>query len=126
MNDKTVAYVSLSNDKISLKDSTKSIWRKIKGNFGHRMHRGDYPAVKVGRLAVNVDYQGNNIGTKILDFIKQSFIDNNRAGCAFVTVDALRSALPFYFKNRFKCLDDSQLESDSRTVQLYYDLTELV
>ena len=123
--DETIGYVSLANDKISVKDSSKPVWRKIRKNFNRSKHRGDYPAVKVGRLAVSKMYQGKDIGSKILDFIKYSFIKNNRSGCAFVTVDALRSALPFYFKNKFKCLDDTQLGEDSRTVQLYYNLTEL-
>ena len=71
-------------------------------------------------------YQGHDIGTKILDFIKYAFVNKNRTGCAFVTVDALRNAIPFYLKNNFKCLDISQLTSDTNTVQMYYNLTELL
>ena len=72
--DETIGYVSIANDKITVADSNKSIWRKIKKSFHHNKHRGDYPAVKVGRLAVGSRYQGNDIGTKILDFIKYTFI----------------------------------------------------
>ena len=124
--DETIGYVSLANDKISINDSGKAVWRKIKQHFNRSKHRGDYPAVKVGRLAVSKKHQGHDIGSKILDFIKYSFVQNNRTGCAFVTVDALRSALPFYLKNDFRFLDDSQIEKDSRTIQLYYNLTDLV
>ena len=53
----TVAYFSVSNDKLSINESDKPTWRKIKPLFNHRKHRGDYPAVKVGRLAVNLKYQ---------------------------------------------------------------------
>ncbi len=126
INDETIGYVSLANDKISVKDSSKAVWRKIKRSFHHSKHRGDYPAVKVGRLAVGRYYQGHDIGTKILDFIKYAFVNKNRTGCAFVTVDALRNAIPFYLKNNFKCLDISQLTSDTNTVQMYYNLTELL
>ena len=91
--------------------------------FSHRKHRSDYPAVKVGRLAVDVRYQGNQIGSDILNFVKQMFCHNNRTGCVFITVDALRDALPFYFKNGFQRLDKFDL--DNSTIQLYYDLNQL-
>ena len=89
------------------------------------MHRCDYPAVKVGRLAVGRGHQDSDIGTKIMDFVKYSFAERNRTGCAFITVDSLRKAMPFYEKNNFKILDHEQLLSDSSTIQMYYDLTQL-
>ena len=98
--DEIVAYFSLSNDKLSVKDSVKSSWRKIKKQFRYSKHREDYPAVKIGRLAVSKKYQDYDIGTKIVDFVKYTFIDNNRTGCAFITVDALRGAVNFYLKNK--------------------------
>ena len=124
--DKVVGYFSLSNDKLSVKDCNKSNWRKIKRQFCHSKHRGDYPAVKVGRLAVGLDYQGYDIGSRILDFIKYSFIEKNRTGCVFVTVDALTKAVDFYLKNKFKLLDSGQESVGSQTVSMYYNLLELV
>ena len=93
--------------------------------FSHSKHRCDYPAVKVGRLAVDKKYQGNDIGSDILNFIKSMFVYDNRTGCVFVTVDALREALPFYMKNNFRCIDKKQIEMESMTVQLYFNLNEL-
>ena len=124
--DKVAGYFSLSNDKLSIKDGSKSNWRKIKSLFSHSKHRGDYPAVKVGRLAVGIDYQGYDIGSRILDFIKYTFVDKNRAGCVFVTVDALIEAVGFYAKNRFKVLDSRQENDGCQTVSMYYNLLELV
>lgn len=121
-----VAYFSVSNDKISVPDSDKATWRKIKSLFPHSKHRSDYPAVKIGRLAVNGKYRNCGIGTDILNFVKDLFITNNRTGCSFVTVDALREAIPFYEKNGFKYLDKSSVSSDSDTCLMYYDLTQLV
>ena len=115
----TVGYFSVSNDKLTVREVDKSAWRKIKRFFNHEKHRSDYPAVKVGRLAVNKKYQGSDIGSDILNFIKSMFVHKNRTGCVFVTVDALREALPFYLKNSFKCLDRQQLNLDTLTVQLY-------
>lgn len=121
-----VAYFSVSNDKISVPDSDKATWRKIKSLFPHSKHRSDYSAVKIGRLAVNGKYRNNGIGSDILDFVKDLFITNNRTGCSFVTVDALKDAIPFYQKNGFKYLDKTTIDKESETCLMYYDLTQLV
>ena len=121
--DMTVAFFSLLNDRISLSESDKATWRRIRASFPHRKHRSDYPAVKIGRLGVNINAQRQHIGTEILDFVKQTFMTNNRTGCCFVTVDALQSAVPFYERNGFKPL---RKENKGETVPMYYDLTQLV
>ena len=121
--DSTVAFFSLSNDRISLLESDKATWRRIRSSFPHRKHRSDYPAVKIGRLGVNVGAQHQHIGTDILDFVKHTFIINNRTGCCFVTVDALRSAVSFYENNGFKPL---RKVNEGDTVPMYYDLTQLI
>ncbi len=120
-----VGYFSVLNDKISIQESDKSTWRKIKTVFKHSKHRSDYPAVKVGKLAINIKYQGLDLGSNILDMIKLMFLDNNRTGCAFITVDALREVLPFYLKNNFKMMMRRQIDSDCETLQLYYSLNKL-
>ncbi len=124
--DDIVAYFSVSNDKISIPDSDRATWRRIKALFPHSKHRSDYPAVKIGRLAVNIKYRNNGIGSDILNFVKQFFISNNRTGCSFITVDALREAIYFYLKNDFKYLDKASANSNSDTCLMYYDLTKLV
>ena len=124
--DDLAGYFSLSNDKLSIKDSDKSSWRKVKNLFHHSKHRGDYPAVKVGRLAVGCKYQGFDIGSRILDFVKYAFVYKKRTGCAFVTVDALRNVVDFYSKNNFKTLVPFTGESDNLTVPMYYNLLELI
>jgi len=121
-----VAYFSLLNDKMSISDSDNSTWRKIKKSFPHSKHRLDYPAVKIGRLAVSVKYQGNDLGSTILDSVKKTFITNNRTGCAFITVDALNTAVPFYQKNGFLPLDKQNFLSNPETNLMYYDLAQLV
>lgn len=119
----TIAFFSLSNDRISISETDKATWRRIKSDFPHRKHRGDYPAVKIGRLGVNVESQHCHIGSNILDFVKQTFITNNRTGCCFVTVDALRSAVQFYEENGFLPL---RKDNDGDTIPMYYDLKQLL
>lgn len=123
--DETVAYFSLANDKISLLESNKSTWRKVKKIFPHGKHRSDYPAVKIGRLAVNANYQGSDIGSGLIDFIKEMYLAKNRSGCAFVTVDALKTAIPFYLKNDFEFLDKDSQEVDDETATLYFNLNSM-
>lgn len=125
--DKTVAFFSVSNDRVAISDSDKATWRKIKKLFPHAKHRSDYPAVKIGRLGVDKDFKGQHIGSDILSFIKKLFVTNNRTGCAFITVDALRSAIGFYTSNGFLVLDKSIEQDETReTCPLYYDLFQLI
>lgn len=125
--ERTVAFFSVSNDRVSISDSDKATWRKIKRLFPHAKHRSDYPAVKIGRLGVDIHFRGQHIGSDILSFVKRLFVTNNRTGCAFVTVDALRSAVPFYVNNGFVILDKSLAEDESKdTCPLYYDLSQLI
>lgn len=122
-----IAFFSVSNDRISIRESDKAVWRKIKKEFPYSKHRSDYPAVKIGRLGVNLTHQTSHIGTYILDFVKKTFITNNRTGCAFITVDALTSAIPFYQKNGFKFLKTStNPQSTENTIPMYYDLSQLL
>ncbi len=122
-----LAFFSVSNDRISINESDKATWRKIKKEFPHSKHRSDYPAVKIGRLGVNVTHQNEHLGRLIINFVKDTFIANNRTGCAFITVDALREAVPFYQKNGFKFLKPSEAsETGKETVPMYYDLTQLL
>ena len=45
----------------------------------------------------------------------------------FVTVDALRSAIPFYMRNGFVVMDKGLLEDEQmETCPLYYNLFELI
>ena len=122
-----IAFFSVSNDRISIRESDKAVWRKIKKEFPYSKHRSDYPAVKIGRLGVNLTHQASHIGTYILDFVKKTFITYNRTGCAFITVDALPSAIPFYQKNGFKFLKTStNPQSTENTIPMYYDLSQLL
>lgn len=132
-----VLYFSLSNDKILAKTLPKNFWRKIKNKFPHQKHRGDYPAVKIGRFAVSKDYHQcpEHWGTKAMDFIKHWMVTDNKTGCCFLTVDAYPSAVPFYQKNGFKFLGSPEekiyndfLKDPSRkgTVAMYFFLKSII
>ena len=99
---KTVAYFSLLNDKVSLDLDEKSFWNRLNRRISNKKRRKTYPSVKIGRLAVASQYAGQGIGRDILNFIKHAFTNGNRTGCRFLTVDAYAKATDFYVKNEFE------------------------
>lgn len=134
---RTVAFFSISNDRITIEDISidigneekikkrKKFWNSINRSVSNSKRSKSYPAVKVGRLGVCTNYKGKGIGTNILNYIKYWFIDNNKTGCRFITVDAYKTALNFYEKNNFKYLTSEEFEKKSDTRLMYYDLMPL-
>jgi ribosomal protein S18 acetylase RimI-like enzyme len=118
-----VGYFSVLNDSIRHNDTTKSGLRRALKLLPHSK-RGykSHPAVKVGRLAVNRKYQSQGIGTKLMDYIKGYFLDNNKTGCRFITVDANNKerTINFYRKNGFDFLTSKDAKEPNRL--MYCDL----
>lgn len=102
--EKTVAYFSLLNDKVSYDPEECSLWNRINRRISNNKRRKTYPSVKIGRLAVSKDYDNKGVGRAILDFIKHAFTNGNRTGCRFITVDAYatssRSRMPRLRRNK--------------------------
>ena len=114
--DTIVTAFSLSNDSIRL---TNRITDEYKEQFLDDTELHDktlkrFPAVLIGRLGTNRDFEGRGYGSAIMDFIKVLFRTNNRTGCRFLIVDALNrpETLHYYEKNGFQYLiDDERLEA---------------
>jgi GNAT superfamily N-acetyltransferase len=123
----TVAYFNFINDKISHRDLDNNAEIFLSRIGVHmpkdKSHHKSYPAVKIGRLAVHKDYQNKGLGKTILDYAKNSFINNNKTGCKFITVDAYSKSVKFYQKNGFKCLSSKDKKSDTRL--MYFNLEAL-
>lgn len=78
--------------------------------------------MKIGRLGISKDFQDAGIGTNIIDFIKLYFLEDNKTGCRFITVDAYNAAVPFYEKNGF----DFLIKKDESPTQLmFFDLMNI-
>ncbi len=119
-----VAYFCLLNDKISRQDVTNGQWKKIKGGFPERKRFGSYPAVKIGRFAVSAKYRNRNIGTDLMNLLKDMLNDNpNYSAFRYLTVDAYLSAIDFYRKNNFKLLSE-KIQND-HTRLMFFDMMEL-
>jgi GNAT superfamily N-acetyltransferase len=128
---KTVAYFSLLNDKISYKDTTNRAFTKVKEKLPHEKAKGSYPACKIGRLAVSEDRKGKGLGKQIINYIKLECLNNDFSACRFITVDSYLSAVSFYEKLGFKSLpaktkdptNTPPSESKEEETQLmYFDL----
>lgn len=119
-----LAYFSLANDRVSLSDfeSNTEFNRFRRHRFVNDKRLKSYPAVKICRFAVNHCYAGSGIGTILMDFIKGYFLQNNKTGCRFITVDAYLVAITFYEKNYFYPLQPN--DDDTHTRLLYFDLRD--
>ncbi|MBF0258630.1 MAG: GNAT family N-acetyltransferase [Desulfamplus sp.] len=121
-----VALVSLLNDRIEItkeerKGDKKGFGKALKKCIPHpKRNYTSFPAVKIGRLGVSIQFQGQEIGTSLLNMIKTLFLTKNRTGCRYLTVDAYSQSLQFYYKNEFEPLWDKDQNDDQRI--LYYDL----
>jgi len=118
-----VAFASLLNDTIR-QDSERRHFTKSRKRalFPQRKRYKEYPAVKIGRLAVDGRFQRKDIGTSLLTLLKQIFITSNRTGCRFLTVDAYRTAIRFYEKNDFSLFIAKDMDGADTTVSMYFDL----
>ncbi len=121
---KTVAYYSLLNDKIVFDPEEKLFWNRLNRKIVNSKRRKEYPAVKIGRLAVSKDYAGNHIGEAILLQVKHMFATMSRSACRFITVDAYAAAVPFYERCGFMFLTDK--DRTSKTRAMYFDLINFV
>lgn len=98
---KTIAFFSVLNDRISREEIDKKICNRIERKIPRKKHFKSYPAVKIGRFGVHSEYHRKRIGTEVIDFIKAFFTQRNKTGCRFITVDAYNTSLAigFYTKN---------------------------
>lgn len=117
---KTVAYYSLLNDKIVFDPEEKKLWNKLNRRITNSKRRKEYPAVKIGRLAISREYAGLHIGKAIILQIKHVFAIMRRSACRFITVDAYSAAVTFYEKCGFVFL--SEKDKNSPTRAMYFDL----
>lgn len=122
---KVVAYFSVANDRISIKDfpTNTDFNRFRKHKFVNEKRLKSYPAIKLCRLGIDKSIQGQQIGTFLIDFVSTLFITDNKSGCRFLTVDAYSDAIPFYLKNDFAFL--SSADEGQHTRLMYFDLNDL-
>ena len=112
---KVVAFFTVSNDSVKTRFIPKSSTNKVQRKIPGQKHLRTYPAVLIGRLGVNKEYQSSDflIGQQVINYLKTWFIEeDNKTGCRFLVVDAYNRdrVLRFYERNKFKYLyaDENQ------------------
>jgi predicted GNAT family N-acyltransferase len=98
-----VCYFTVLNDVINVEELPSGRKKSIKGKVASSFHSSSFPAVKIGRLAVDQKYIGTGVGNQVLDFIKAFFVFKNKTGCRFITVDSVNTpkVIDFYTRNGF-------------------------
>ena len=125
-NEKTIAFFSIFNDSLRVQEaefaSKTSFKRFLSGLTPHpKRHLRYFPALKIGRLAVNNNIQKSGIGKSIISFIIDLAIrQNDHCACKLITVDAYDQSLRFYEKMNFEYLTDIDKGKDTR--QMFLDL----
>ncbi|UDQ98467.1 GNAT family N-acetyltransferase [Lentisphaerota bacterium WC36G] len=129
---KIIFYYTLENDRISKKNLSyhvsSSQWKK----FQHISPITNFPALKIGRLAVAKEFQNQNIGSEVLTHIKNLAINSNSlGGCRFLTVDSdpRLEVVKFYQQNDFALLISAtkvaEFIAKNKKVPLFLDLKNL-
>lgn len=119
-----IAYFALSNDNLSYEDFVnKSSFNRINRRINNAKRMRHYPAMKIGRLAIDLTQRKKGIGSSLLDMVKYSLKNDPQSGCRFITVDAYNDAIAFYKKNGFTMLNEFQKER--RTQPMFFDLAQL-
>jgi GNAT superfamily N-acetyltransferase len=97
-------YYTLSNNSIPLEAIPDTIKRKLPSSYAA------IPVTLMGRLAIEIKYQGQGLGKFILiDALKRCFVTSKSIGSFAVVVDPIdHNAQAFYLKYGFITLPDSR------------------
>lgn len=123
-NGNILAYFCLLNDKISRQDSSNLMWKRIKKEFSIEKQFSSYPAVKIGRFAVDKSAHGTGLGTELMTSLKFLLLEKHVVSAfRFITVDAYIHAIPFYEKNDFRMLMPNDPNEHTKT--MFFDMFSL-
>ena len=107
-NDNVIGFFSLSSDAIKINKKLEI----------------EYPAIKIGRLAIHKDFQHMHIGSILIDWIVGFCLELRKdIGIRFLSIDAYNSdgIISFYEKNLFEALQPNK-NKNRRNMPMYRDL----
>ncbi|MDR0912609.1 MAG: GNAT family N-acetyltransferase [Methanobrevibacter sp.] len=98
--DKIVGFFTLSTDIINLKKLSDSYKEKFEGK---EIKYKTFPAIKLGRLAIDKEFQQKGIGELLIQWIiNYSLSISKNIGFRFISIDAYITAYKFYQKHYFQ------------------------
>ncbi|MDR1098732.1 MAG: N-acetyltransferase [Tannerella sp.] len=100
---KIVCAFSLSPNALRTTDLPNNRRKKVREYVPHEKNLQSYPAFLIGRLGVSQSFNGQGIGTQLINYIKGFCISNYTDFCRFLLIDAynIHSVLNFYQKSNF-------------------------
>lgn len=108
-----VCIFTVSNDSVKAGMLPSRFRNRLQRRIPNPKRMRSYPAVLIGQMGVDRRFRGFNVGTQVLDYIKDWFTHPaNKTGCRFLIVDALNEdkVIEFYRKNGFNLVYDSEDE----------------
>ena len=108
-----VCIFSVSNDSVKASMLPKRFRNRMQRNIPNSKRMRSYPAVLIGQMGVDRNFKGLNVGSQVLNYIKDWFTHPaNKTGYRFLIVDALNEdkVIEFYRKNGFNLVYDSKDE----------------
>jgi len=117
-NGRVVGFIAISADAITLIEAEWGWLRK------KDIPIRQIPALKVGRLAVDHNFKGQDIGTILMRYaVGVAFRMNKEpgVGCRYLTVDAYPDSVGFYTKLGF-VKSQHKSNKNRRNVNMYYDI----
>ena len=131
---KIVCAFSLSPNALKARDLPNNRQKKVKQLVPREKTLQSYPAFLVGRLGVAQEFNGQGVGTQLINYIKSFCLDCYPDFCRFLVIDAYNtpSVLNFYLKNDFLSVFSSEEqereaykiahEKPMQTRYLFYDM----
>lgn len=97
----------------SVADEYSEIWN----------NQTSYPAINIGHLAIDSDYQEKHIGSIVVDIILGFYMEYDKTGCQFITVDSLNNERTnkFYQGRGFNNLTNSDMYKPTRRMYILVD-----
>ncbi len=121
------AYFCISNDCLNDKGYENNTWNRFhrKQAVPNEKRIKQYPAIKIGRLGVDVAYQGTGLAYELMDFIKGFSITGLKPACRLLLLDAINKPrqLQYYDRNEFRFLLSTDEKDENRI--MYFDLKKL-
>ena len=133
---KVVCAFSLSPDGLKTFDLPNNRRRKVKDSIPREKPMKSYPSYLIGRLGVATEFNGQGIGSQLINIIKSFCFEQYQNSCRFLLVDAYNKPeiIKFYERNDFITVFSTEEQERNyyrpntiealRTRYMYYDMMQ--